>query len=115
MQERGLKIITDGTACHLFLVTYPALGTTGADAEKTLEAVGLTCNKNGIPFDPLPPAQTSGIRLGTPAGTTRGFGLEEFRQIGHWIADALEGDVLHHQRIRETVADMCHHFPIYTS
>ncbi len=115
LKERGLKIITDGTDCHLLLVDLRTFGITGAEAEKKLEAVGLTCNKNGIPFDPLPPSQTSGIRLGTPAGTTRGFGEEEFRQIGHWIADVLEKEASHHQSIREKISDLCRHFPLYSS
>jgi len=114
LTDRGLNIITGGTDCHLLLVDLRPYAMTGAEAEEKLEKSGLTCNKNGIPFDPLPPAQTSGIRLGTPAGTTRGFGLEEFQQIGHWIADVLEGTDDQVGKTREKVEDLCHKFPIYT-
>jgi glycine hydroxymethyltransferase len=86
---------------------------TGANAEAALERAGLTCNKNAIPFDPLPPSQTSGIRLGTPAGTTRGFGEKEFVQIGHWIADVLQNDEFQEKRVREKVEALCQQFPIY--
>jgi len=115
LSERGLDIITKGTDCHLLLVDLRPYGMTGAEAEDKLERAGLTCNKNGIPFDPLPPTQTSGIRLGTPAGTTRGFGLEEFQQIGHWIADVLEGDTPQIGKTREKVEELCARFPIYDS
>ncbi|MBI2707169.1 MAG: serine hydroxymethyltransferase [Proteobacteria bacterium] len=115
LNERRLNIITNGTDCHLLLVDLRPYGMTGADAEEKLEHAGLTCNKNGIPFDPLPPTQTSGIRLGTPAGTTRGFGLKEFEQIGHWIADVLEGDDAQIGKTREKVEELCDRFPIYTS
>jgi len=114
LTERGLNIITGGTDCHLLLVDLRPYAMTGAEAEEKLEKAGLTCNKNGIPFDPLPPTQTSGIRLGTPAGTTRGFGLEEFQQIGHWIADVLEGEADQIEKTRGKVENLCHKFPIYT-
>jgi glycine hydroxymethyltransferase len=112
--ERGLNIITKGTDCHLLLVDLRPFNITGADAETQLEHAGLTCNKNSIPYDPLPPTQTSGIRLGTPAGTTRGFGVKEFQQIGHWIADILQNDSSETRKIREEVKNLCHRFPIYT-
>ena len=112
--EKGLDIITAGTDCHLLLVDLRPFGITGAEAELKLEHAGLTCNKNAIPFDPLPPVQTSGIRLGTPVGTTRGFGVQEFREIGHWIADVLEGDELLASKTREKVEKLCHRFPIYS-
>jgi len=73
------------------LVDLTPKGVNGADAEVALERAGITTNKNGIPFDPLPPVQTSGIRVGTPAGTTRGFGEAEFRQVGRWIGEVLDG------------------------
>ncbi|MBX9786849.1 MAG: serine hydroxymethyltransferase [Alphaproteobacteria bacterium] len=111
--ERGLNISTHGTDCHLLLVDLRPFNVTGADAEAALERAGLTCNKNAIPFDPLPPSQTSGIRLGTPAGTTRGFGEKEFVQIGHWIADVLQGDEFQEKRVREKVEILCQQFPIY--
>jgi glycine hydroxymethyltransferase len=115
LRERGLNIITQGTDCHLLLVDLRPYAMTGADAEARLERAGLTCNKNGIPFDPLPPTQTSGLRLGSPAGTTRGFGKAEFRQIGHWIADVLEGDgdTSLERQVREKVQALCAEFPIY--
>ena len=111
--ERGLNISTHGTDCHLLLVDLRPFNVTGADAETALERAGLTCNKNAIPFDPLPPSQTSGIRLGTPAGTTRGFGEKEFVQIGHWIADVLQNGEFQEKRVREKVEALCQQFPIY--
>lgn len=113
LQERGLDIITKGTDTHLLLVDLRPYKISGAEAEKRLEAVGLTCNKNGIPFDPLPPTQTSGIRLGSPAGTTRGFGVKEFQQIGHWIADVLDGKNSEMDSISSNIKEMCARFPIY--
>lgn len=115
LKERGLDIITKGTDCHLLLVDLRPFRITGAEAENKLEDAGLTCNKNAIPFDPLPPTQTSGIRLGTPVGTSRGFGVKEFQQIGHWIADVLEDVKSCEINTREKVEELCHHFPIYTS
>jgi glycine hydroxymethyltransferase len=73
------------------LVDLTPLGVTGKDADEALERAAITCNKNGIPNDPLPPVKTSGIRVGSPAGTTRGFGAAEFREIGNMVADVLEG------------------------
>jgi len=114
MIHRGLNVITHGTDCHLLLVDLRAFGITGAEAEEKLERAGLTCNKNSIPFDPLPPTQSSGIRLGSPAGTTRGFKRSEFQEIGHWIADVLEGDTLTEKETRTKVAALCDLFPIYS-
>lgn len=114
LQSRGLNIITQGTDTHLLLVDLRPYGITGADAETRLEKAGLTCNKNGIPFDPLPPNKTSGIRLGTPAGTTRGFGIKEFAHIGEWIADVLDGDEATIQETRQKVETLCKLFPIYS-
>ena len=86
----------------------------------SLEHAGITCNKNGVPFDPEKPMVTSGVRLGTPAGTTRGFGEAEFRQIGHFIGDVLDGlaenrddNSAVEKRVREEVRDLCRRFPIY--
>ena len=87
----GCAIVSGGTDTHLMLVDLRPLGLTGRDAEQALERAGMTCNKNGIPFDPQKPTVTSGIRLGSPAATTRGFGAAEFRQIGEWIAEVLRG------------------------
>ena len=85
--DEGLAIASGGTATHLMLVDLRPLGLTGRDAEQSLERAGITCNKNGIPFDPQRPTITSGIRLGSPAATTRGFGQSEFRQVGRWIGE----------------------------
>jgi len=115
--ERGLRLVTGGTDCHLCLVDVTPYGLTGNVAEEALERAGLTCNKNGIPFDTLPPSQTSGIRLGTPAGTTRGFGVDEFVRIGNLIADVLEGarsgDESVEKRVKQDVLSLCQKFPIY--
>lgn len=113
MIQRGLHVITHGTDCHLLLVDLTPYGVTGAEAENKLERAGLTCNKNSIPFDPLPPTQTSGIRLGSPVGTSRGFKQNEFREIGHWIADVLEGDEVKIGETRKKVEALCQRFPIY--
>lgn len=118
LATRGYPQITGGTDSHLLLVDLSQKGLVGSEAEKTLEAAGLTCNKNAVPNDPLPPSKTSGIRLGSPAGTTRGFGLEEFAQIGHWIADVLDsmgegGSEAVVSQIRAKVRDLCDRFPIY--
>lgn len=113
MIERGLNVITHGTDCHLLLVDLTPFGITGAEAEGKLESAGLTCNKNSIPFDPLPPTQTSGIRLGSPVGTSRGFQQNEFKEIGHWIADVLEGDEGKTKETRKKVEALCQRFPIY--
>ena len=92
----------------------------GKATEAALERAGMTCNKNGIPFDPLPPSVTSGVRLGSPAATTRGFGVEEFKQIGRMIAEVLDGLAANpddnsavEQKVREEVRALCHRFPIY--
>jgi glycine hydroxymethyltransferase len=116
----GLAIVSGGTDTHLMLVDLRPLDLTGRDAEKALERAGMTCNKNGIPFDPRPPTVTSGIRLGSPAATTRGFGVAEFRQIGAWIGEALRGLARHPQdneatetRVRQAVGALCERFPVY--
>jgi glycine hydroxymethyltransferase len=118
--EAGLAIVSGGTDTHLMLVDLRPLGLTGRDAEQALERAGITCNKNGIPFDPQKPTVTSGIRLGSPAATTRGFGVAEFRQVGLWIGDVLRslannpgGDTATEQRVRRAVASLCARFPIY--
>ncbi|HEY0085602.1 MAG TPA: serine hydroxymethyltransferase [Allosphingosinicella sp.] len=121
LQERGANLIAGGTDTHLALVDVTPLGITGRDADEALERSAITCNKNGIPFDPLPPIKTSGIRVGSPAGTTRGFGVAEFRDIADMIADVLEGlrDNGHEgngeveQAVRGRVRALCARFPIY--
>ena len=91
MLERGLEVVSGGTDTHLVLVDLRPKKLTGKDAERSLENAGITCNKNGVPFDPESPFVTSGIRLGTPAGTSRGFGVEEFKLVGNLIGDVLDG------------------------
>ena len=91
LKARGCDIVAGGTDTHLALIDLRPKGLTGKDADEALERSHITCNKNGVPFDPLPPTKTSGIRVGSPAGTTRGFGKAEFEAIGHMIADVLDG------------------------
>jgi glycine hydroxymethyltransferase len=118
--ERGLAIVSGGTDCHLMLVDLRPKRVTGAQAEKALDRARITCNKNGIPFDPEKPGVTSGIRLGTPAGTTRGFGPAEFREVGSLVADVVDalsnspdGAPAVEAATRERVAALCRRFPIY--
>ena len=121
LKERGADLVAGGTDTHLALIDLRPLGVTGKDADEALERAGITCNKNGIPFDPLPPAKTSGIRVGSPAGTTRGFGVAEFREIGDMIADVLDGlrakgedgDPEVEAAVRARVEALCDRFPIY--
>ena len=91
--ERGLDIVAGGTDTHLMLVDLRPMGLKGNDTELSLERAGMTCNKNSIPFDPEKPTVTSGVRLGTPAATSRGFGINEFRQVGNLIGDVLDAGV----------------------
>ena len=91
LMKGGLDIVTGGTDTHLMLVDLRPKGVTGKDAEAALGRAHITCNKNGIPFDPAPPTVTSGVRLGTPAGTTRGFGETEFPEIGALIVEVVDG------------------------
>jgi len=120
--KRGLKIVTGGTDCHLMVADLtPLKDVTGKEAEKALERAGLTCNKNAIPNDPRSPFVTSGLRFGSPAGTTRGFKEKEFEQIGNMICDVLEGFVKNgeegnktlEQNTKKQVFDLCQKFPIY--
>ncbi len=117
--DRGCAISTGGTDCHLMLVDLRPKGVTGKAAEESLERAGLTCNKNAIPFDPEKPFVTSGVRLGTPAGTTRGFGVAEFTQIGNLIGDVLDGlgkggdNTAVEQAVKAKVIALCKQFPIY--
>ncbi|MEG8037823.1 serine hydroxymethyltransferase [Sphingomonas sp. LR60] len=121
LKERGADLVSGGTDTHLALVDLTPLGITGRDADEALERAGITCNKNGIPNDPLPPVKTSGIRVGSPAGTTRGFGTAEFREIGNMVADVLDGlrekgeggDATVEANVRERVRALCARFPIY--
>src|SRR3546814_15132060 len=90
LKERVADLADGGDDTHLALVDVRRLDITGKDDDEALERSAITCNKNGIPFDPLPPVKTSGIRVGSPAGTTRGFGIAEFEEIGEMVADVLE-------------------------
>jgi glycine hydroxymethyltransferase len=116
----GLDIVSGGTDTHLVLVDLRPKNLTGKIAEAALERAHITCNKNGIPFDPAPPATTSGVRLGTPAGTTRGFGTAEFRLVGELIAEVLDGlaampdgNAAVEASVKARVMELCAHFPIY--
>lgn len=121
LKARGSAIVSGGTDTHLALIDLTPLGVTGRDADEALERAGITCNKNGIPFDPLPPMKTSGIRVGSPAGTTRGFGVAEFEMIGDMVADVLDalsakgehGDPAVEADVRARVRALCERFPIY--
>ena len=120
LKKRGLDIVSGGTDTHLMLVDMRPKKLTGKAAEESLGRAHLTCNKNGVPFDPEKPTITSGVRLGTPAGTTRGFGVAEFRQVGESIGDVLDGLVANptdnskaEAKAREAVFDLCRRFPIY--
>jgi glycine hydroxymethyltransferase len=116
----GVDLVTGGTDNHLLLVDLRPMGLKGNTTEHALERAGFTCNKNGIPFDDEKPTVTSGVRLGTSAGTTRGFGETEFRRIGTLILQVLgglrdnpEGDAAIEQRVRAEVSALCKEFPIY--
>jgi glycine hydroxymethyltransferase len=115
--DNGLDIVSGGTDNHLMLVDLRKKNVTGKAAEQALSRAFITCNKNGIPFDPEKPFVTSGIRLGTPAGTTRGFGETEFKEIGHLIVEVLdglrEGNTSAEVSVREKVMELTHRFPIY--
>ena len=117
--ERGYDIVSGGTDNHIVLLSLKDKNITGSNAEIALEKAGLTCNKNGIPFDPLPPTITSGIRFGSAAATTRGFKINEFKLIGNYIADVLDGfnknsSSEEQEKITyDKVKDLCKKFPIY--
>lgn len=115
LSEGGLRLVAGGTDNHLMLVDLNPADITGKDAEHLLESVGVTCNKNQIPFDPKPPLVTSGIRLGTPAVTTRGFKEEEMREVASIITTALKSrdDESTLQSLRDRVAKLCKAFPLY--
>ena len=117
----GLDTVTHGTDTHVLLVDLRPKGVKGNATEKALGRANITCNKNGVPFDPEKPTVTSGIRLGSPAGTTRGFGEAEFRQIADWIIEVVdglaangeEGNTAVEAKVRSEVAKLCARFPIY--
>lgn len=113
--ERGLRIVSGGTDNHLFLLNLVGRSITGKDADAALGRANITVNKNAVPNDPRPPTITSGLRIGTPASTTRGFGEQEIVQVAHWIADVLDADggeaVV--QRVHGEVLELCRRFPVY--
>ncbi len=121
LEENGLRIVSGGTDNHSMLVDLTAMDVTGKSAEVGLDRAWLTCNKNGIPYDTRSPFVTSGIRLGTPAGTTRGFGPAEFRNVGALIAEVItglskngpEGDAQVEESVRSRVSELCAAFPVY--
>jgi glycine hydroxymethyltransferase len=121
LEEHGLRVVSGGTDNHSMLVDLSSRDVTGKAAETGLDRAWLTCNKNGIPFDTRSPFVTSGVRLGTPAGTTRGFGTEEFRTIGKLIAEVVdglasagpEGDERIEESVRSRVSELCRAFPVY--
>jgi glycine hydroxymethyltransferase len=117
----GLALVTGGTDTHLILVDLRPKGVTGAATEKALGRAHITCNKNAVPFDEAPPMVTSGVRLGSPAGTTRGFGEAEFREIGRLIVEVVDGlaangeagDGAVEASVRARVKALCDRFPLY--
>jgi len=120
LQAGGLNIVTGGTDTHLALVDLRPKGVTGKAAEAALERSGITCNKNAIPFDPEKPMVTSGVRVGSPAATTRGFGTAEFRQVGELMIEVLdglqadpEGNAAVERAVQERVLALCRRFPVY--
>ena len=121
LEKRGFRIVTGGTDTHVILVDVGSKNIKGNDAEKSLGNANITCNKNSIPFDTEKPMVTSGIRLGTPAGTTRGFGTTEFTNIGNWIADVLEqlqiNGIANNENaeleVKNKVIKLCENYPIY--
>ena len=121
LMQGGLDIVTGGTDTHVALVDLRPKGVTGKATEAALGRAHITCNKNGVPFDPEKPTVTSGIRLGTPAGTTRGFGEAEFRRIGTWITRVVDGlaetggdpNPAVEDAVRAEVAELCARFPLY--
>jgi glycine hydroxymethyltransferase len=114
LADQGARVVSGGTDNHLMLVDVTPLGVTGKEAEHLLDEIGITVNKNGIPFDPLPPNTASGIRLGTPATTSRGFGEEEMRQVGRIIIEAIRSreDESVQRRLAGEVAEIVGRFPV---
>jgi len=121
--EGGVDIVSGGTDSHVVLVDLRPKNLTGKATEKSLEHAGMTCNKNGVPFDPQKPMITSGVRLGSPAATTRGFGVAEFVQVGEMISEVLDGLAASNSgdnteveaKVRERVKALCQRFPIYSN
>jgi glycine hydroxymethyltransferase len=115
MARHGFRIVSGGTDNHLFLVDVNCRGLTGSAVQPALDRAGITVNKNSIPFDPLPPLKAGGIRMGTPAVTTRGMREPEMEKIAVWIAEVLAhlGDAGVEQRVRAEVAAFASQFPLY--
>ncbi|MGH1455503.1 MAG: serine hydroxymethyltransferase [Alphaproteobacteria bacterium] len=121
LKEGGCDIVSGGTDSHIVLLDLRPKNLTGTDTEKALERAGMTCNKNAVPFDPAPPMVTSGVRLGTPAATSRGFGVEEFKLVGQYIIEVLDGIAANgadnnaavEQAVKAKVDALCKRFPIY--
>jgi glycine hydroxymethyltransferase len=115
LQKRGYKIVSGGTDNHLFLLDLSDKQINGKEADAALGKAHITVNKNAVPNDPRPPMVTSGIRIGTPAGTTRGFKQAEFEQIADWIADILDanGSDAAIEKARAQVSELCRRYPVY--
>jgi glycine hydroxymethyltransferase len=120
LDEAGFDLVSGGTDSHVALVDLRPKSLTGDISEAALERAHITCNKNGVPFDPEKPTVTSGLRVGAPAGTTRGFGVAEFRRVGELMAEVLDalaanrdGDAAVEARVRDEVIALCERFPIY--
>jgi len=121
LKGKGFDLVSGGTDTHVLLVDLRPKSVTGVEAEKALGRAFITCNKNGVPNDPEKPTVTSGIRLGSPAGTTRGFGTDEFEQVGHMITEVLEGLAANgvdgnqgvEAKVKEEAVALCRRFPIY--
>ncbi len=121
LKNGGVDIVSGGTDSHIVLVDLRPKGLSGKDTEEALERAGMTCNKNAVPFDPAPPMVTSGVRLGTPAATSRGFGVEEFKLVGQYAIEVLdglkengpEGNAAVEQAVKAKVDTLCKRFPIY--
>ena len=116
LQERGYNIVSGGTDSHMFLVDLIDKDVTGKDADAALGRANITVNKNAVPNDPRSPFVTSGLRLGTPAVTTRGFGEDEIAQLAGWIADVIDNieDESVIDRVRGQVLEICQRFPVYS-
>jgi glycine hydroxymethyltransferase len=114
LAQHGAKVVSGGTDNHLMLVDVTPLGVNGKEAEAILDEIGITVNKNAIPFDPLPPNTSSGIRVGTPATTTRGFGEAEMRHVGELIVSAINGrdDETAKDTLRGRIREICGRFPV---
>ena len=114
LQQHGMRIVSGGTDNHLLLIDLSPMGLTGKQAEEALDSVWITVNRNAIPFDSRPPQLTSGIRLGTPAVTTRGFGPDEIRSIAQLIVKVLSnlGNEQAYREVRQAVEELSHRFPV---